>query len=103
MAVETRHHIRSRILISVDLFNRSRMNLTAEKNWTISNIYTEVCDYLGIPESKIFGFAKKSGRYLSYVNCQNLVLNFWSRKHGYRLWRRKVPTDTQYALFWKIN
>ncbi|VDK40765.1 unnamed protein product [Taenia asiatica] len=52
MAFETRHFIRSRILVNVDLFNRDRMNLTVEKNWTLANIYTEVCDYLGIPESK---------------------------------------------------
>ncbi|KAM7540210.1 hypothetical protein Aperf_G00000025320 [Anoplocephala perfoliata] len=59
MAIETRHYIRNRILVSVDLFGRDRLNLTAEKNWTIANIYTEVCDYIAIPESRIFGFAKK--------------------------------------------
>ncbi|VDO05885.1 unnamed protein product [Rodentolepis nana] len=59
MANETRHYIQNRILVSVDLFGRDRLNLTAEKNWTISNIYTEVCDYLAIPESRLFGLAKK--------------------------------------------
>lgn len=61
MAAETRHFIRNRILVSVDLFGRDRLNLTAEKNWSIANIYTEVCDYLAIPESRLFGFAKKLG------------------------------------------
>ncbi|VDL15710.1 unnamed protein product [Hymenolepis diminuta] len=59
MAIEARHYIRNRILISVDLFGHDRLNLTAEKNWTIANIYTEVCDYLAIPESRLFGLAKK--------------------------------------------
>lgn len=61
MAIETRHYIRNRIPVCVDLFGRDRLNLTAERNWTIANIYTEVCDYLAIPESRIFGFAKKLG------------------------------------------
>ncbi|KAH9279788.1 hypothetical protein ECG_07480 [Echinococcus granulosus] len=60
MAIETRHFIRSRILVNVDIFSRDRMNLTAEKNWTIANIYAEVCDCLGIPESRLFGLARQS-------------------------------------------
>lgn len=74
MAFETRHFIRSRILVNVDLFNRDRMNLTVEKTWTIADIYTEVCDYLGIPESKLFGLARQSGK---------AVLVFWFSDCGF--------------------
>ncbi len=61
MAVETRTFIRTRIPVIVELLTGERVNLTAERNWTFSNIYSETCDYLGIAESKLFGLASKTG------------------------------------------
>ncbi len=60
-ANEMRLYVRSKVSIVVCLLNDERLNLSVEKNASIGDIFNEVCEYLGLVDTEIFGLAVSFG------------------------------------------
>lgn len=103
MTYEIRTFVRKRIPVVVELLSGELVNLTAERHWSVRNVLTEIRDYLGIAESRLFGLATKSGM-TSIVLLYFQMTCFFSRTLTPRCrhLKNKVLFDAWWVISWNI-
>ncbi|VDK75699.1 unnamed protein product [Dibothriocephalus latus] len=66
--IESRNFVRSKFPIVVHLLNSEILNLTAEKTSTVADVFSDVCTYLDLYDTDIFGLAQKTDNGMLFLN-----------------------------------
>uniref|UniRef100_A0A0X3NKN9 FERM domain-containing protein 1 n=2 Tax=Schistocephalus solidus TaxID=70667 RepID=A0A0X3NKN9_SCHSO len=85
---ESRNFVRSKFPIVVHLLNSEILNLTAEKSSTVAEVFSDVCNYLGLYDTDIFGLAQKTENGMLFLNPVSRISSTSARERTTSLVRK---------------